>query len=334
MRGFAEVRACVLVLRRVAASDVPAAPAQAKVHPGIAQRQALLTTIGVGLHVADLVEMGTGRHGEENVRGMRVCSRYGRCMRSRFLLLGLVALVLAACGSSGDDEKSSPSTTKAPTTSAPATTAGVKVGDEVTAQGTQLTAPSSPDTRQIDPELACRTFVETPEGQCEIVMMAGGNALWTVDAGADSGTGERDWRVRIRVRSKTMPDGGWDVALQLPENATFASVAVRAADVTGDGRPELLVGYRSGGTGQFESYDVLTYEPGGQLEVAAHREGLHKGSVALEGTSIVDNSADEESPECCPTRARRTVIAFGDGAFRVTEVGDVPIDQQPPDLFA
>ncbi len=53
--------------------------------------------------------------------------------------------------------------------------------------------------------------------------------------------------------------------------------------MTGDGRPELLVGYRSGGTGQFEAYDVVTYEQGKQLEVAAHRQGLHKGSVALDG---------------------------------------------------
>jgi hypothetical protein len=334
MRGVAEVRARMLVLGRVAAPDVPAAPAEPKVHPRVAHRQALFAAVGVGADVADLVEVRTCRHGGENIHGVLDSSHYGQPMRARAILVGLVALVVAACGSGGDDEKSSPSTTKAPATSAPTTTAGVQVGDEVTAQGTQLTGPSSPDTRQIDPELACRTFVETPEGQCEIVMMAGGNALWTLDAGPDSGTGERDWRVRIRVRSKTMPDGGWDVALQLPESATFANVAVRAADVTGDGRPELLVGYRAGGTGQFESYDVVTYEPGGELGVAAHRDGLHKGLVALEGTSIVDYSADEESPECCPTRVRRTVIAFGNGVFRVTEVGEVPIDQQPPDLFA
>jgi hypothetical protein len=149
-----------------------------------------------------------------------------------------------------------------------------------------------------------------------------------------SGTGEQTWRLRIRVRSTSMPDGGWDVALELPENAIYASVAVRAHDVTGDGRPELLVGYRSGGTGQFESYDAALYEAGRPLEVAAHREGLHKGSVALEGTTIVDYSADEESPECCPTRARRTAIAFTNGVFRVTEVSEVPIAQQPPDVFA
>ncbi len=122
----------------------------------------------------------------------------------------------------------------------------------------------------------------------------------------------------------------------LPErpDPLFAGVAVKAVDVTDDGRPELLVGYRSGGTGQFQAYDVVTYEPGKQLGVDAHREGLHKGSVALEGTTIVDYSADEDSPECCPTTARRTATAFSGGEFRVTEVSDVPIDQQPADLFA
>ena len=178
--------------------------------------------------------------------------------------------------------------------------------------------------------------METPGGQCDIVMMAGGNALWTLDALRGTGTGEQVWRLRIRVRSKSMPDGGWDVALALSESPDplFANVSVKAADVTGDGRPEVLVGYRSGGTGQFEAYDVVTYEQGRPLEVAARREGLHKGSVALEGTTIIDYSADEQSPECCPTTARRTAIAFNGGDFRVTDAGDVPIDQQPADLFA
>jgi len=259
-------------------------------------------------------------------------------MRTRLVVSGaVIALVVAACGGSEHDEKSSPTTTaaSAPTTTAAAST-GLQVGDRVTSKGTQLEAPSSPDTRQIDPEQVCRTFVETPGGQCEIVMMAGGNALWTLDSLPGTGTGEQVWHVRIRVRSKSMPDGGWDVALALPErpDPLFANVSVKAADVTGDGRPEVLVGYRSGGTGQFEAYDVVTYEQGKQLEVAAHRQQLHKGSVALDGTTILDYSADEQSPECCPTTARRTAIAFNGGEFRVTEAGDVPIDQQPLDLFA
>jgi hypothetical protein len=256
-------------------------------------------------------------------------------MRSRFVVAGaVVALVAVACGGN-DDKRSSPTTSRSEPTTTASRSSQLRVGDRVTSKGTRLTAPSKPDTRQIDPEQACRTFLETPMGRCDIVMMAGGNALWTLDALPGNGAGEQVWHLRIRVRSTTMPDGGWDVALALPESPEplFADVAVKAADVTGDGRPELLVGYRSAGTGQFEAYDVVTYEQGKPLEVAAHREQLHKGSVALDGTTIVDYSADESSPECCPTGTRRTAMVFDNGAFRVTEAADVPIAQQPADVF-
>src|SRR3989442_4921573 len=130
----------------------------------------------------------------------------------------VIALVAAAWGGSEHNEKSSPRTTavSAPTTTV-APSAGLQVGDRVTPKGTQLAAPPNPDTRQIDPEQACRTFVETPGGQCEIVMMAGGNALWTLDALPGTGTGEQVWHVRIRGRSQSMPDGRWDVALAPPQ---------------------------------------------------------------------------------------------------------------------
>src|SRR6266508_3244182 len=130
-------------------------------------------------------------------------------MRSRLVISGaVIALAVAACGGSDDNKKSSPTTTAG-------TSTGLQVGDGVTSKGTQLQAPSNPDTRQIDPEQACRTYVETPGGQCEIVMMAGGNALWTLDALPGTGGAEQVWHVRIRVRSKSMPDGGWDIALGL-----------------------------------------------------------------------------------------------------------------------
>jgi hypothetical protein len=168
--------------------------------------------------------------------------------------------------------------------------------------------------------------------------MAGGTAIWTLVPGATAGPDEREWALRIWTQSETLPDGGWRVALDLPQRTgsprSYAAVAVRSADVTGDGQPELLIGYRAAGTGQFESYDVVTYEPGAPPAVAGHREGLHKGSVVVDGTNLVDYSADERSPECCPVTATRTTITWRDGTLRVTDVTEVPIDQQPPDLFA
>jgi len=254
------------------------------------------------------------------------------------LLLVVPAVLLAGCS---DDDRSQPdpSTTRAaPSTSAPADDV-LAVGDEVTAAGTELRAPPEPETRQIDAEAGCRTFLEPGgEGTCEIVGTAGGPVIWTLEPGAEAGPDERAWDLRIWSQSETLPDGGWRVALDLPQRAgtprSFADVAVRSADVTGDGQPELLVGYRAAGTGQFESYDVVTVAPGAAPVVAVHRDGLHKGSVVVAGTDLVDYSADESSPECCPRSATRTTIGRRDGAFVVTDVAEVPIDQQPPDLFA
>jgi hypothetical protein len=253
--------------------------------------------------------------------------------------LAVVALAGLLAGCSDDDtSQPAPSTTRpAPSTVAPAD--GVlAVGDEVTDAGAELRPPAEPETRQIDAEAACRTFLEPGgEGTCELVATSAGPVIWTLDPGAEVGPGEREWAVRVWTHSETMPDGGWQVALHVPQPAgpprSFANVAVRSVDLTGDGQPELLVGYRAAGTGQFESYDVVTFEPGAAPVVGAHREGLHKGSVTVEGTDLVDFTADESSPECCPRSSTRTRIAWRDGAFRVTEVAELPIDEQPPDLF-
>src|SRR5262249_35277178 len=58
--GSAEVLRRVLVLRIVTAADVPAGQAETQVDPRVSYRQALLTALRSGLHVADLVQVGTG----------------------------------------------------------------------------------------------------------------------------------------------------------------------------------------------------------------------------------------------------------------------------------
>ena len=85
------------------------------------------------------------------------------------LLLVVPAVLLAGC-SDDDSSQPDPSTTRsAPSTSAPADDV-LAVGDEVTAAGTELRAPPEPETRQIDAEAGCRTFLEPGgEGTCEIV---------------------------------------------------------------------------------------------------------------------------------------------------------------------
>src|SRR5260370_42702322 len=59
MGGRAVVVGCVLVLRRVAASDVAADLAETQVLPGITHLQTLLATLGVRPRIPDQLEMRT-----------------------------------------------------------------------------------------------------------------------------------------------------------------------------------------------------------------------------------------------------------------------------------
>ncbi len=49
----------MLVLGRVAAADMPADQADAQVNPGIAHFQTILTAVGAGRHVPNLIDMRT-----------------------------------------------------------------------------------------------------------------------------------------------------------------------------------------------------------------------------------------------------------------------------------
>jgi hypothetical protein len=53
----------VLILGRIATTDVAATKTQAQVNPFIAHLQALFAAIGVGLYFVNLIQVGTTIHG-------------------------------------------------------------------------------------------------------------------------------------------------------------------------------------------------------------------------------------------------------------------------------
>jgi hypothetical protein len=57
MLGLVEMFGGVLVERRIAAADMAADQAQAKMNPGTADFEALFATLRLGLHVLNLVQM-------------------------------------------------------------------------------------------------------------------------------------------------------------------------------------------------------------------------------------------------------------------------------------
>ncbi len=62
MLGGVKVLRSVFILGRIATTNVPAAQAQAKVHPPIAHLQTLFTAAGMRFHILNLIEMRTFAH--------------------------------------------------------------------------------------------------------------------------------------------------------------------------------------------------------------------------------------------------------------------------------
>jgi len=57
MLGGVKVLCSVLIFGRIATTNMPAAQAQAQVHPPIAHLQTIFTAPGMRFHILDLIEM-------------------------------------------------------------------------------------------------------------------------------------------------------------------------------------------------------------------------------------------------------------------------------------
>jgi hypothetical protein len=96
-------------------------------------------------------------------------------------------------------------------------------------------------------------------------------------------------------------------------------ITVKAADVTGDGQKELIVGIRFMGTGHILDYDVAQYLSGHPLTVIAHRGDFESGQAKIEGGGITDYAGHRPSGggPCCDYWTR-SVLHFAAGAFHIT----------------
>jgi hypothetical protein len=218
---------------------------------------------------------------------------------------------------------STTSTTVAPTTAPPATAAP---SPPLSAQGAVLQLPGASPPRTFDEGVGCASLADRGpwSTECGTVTAGGVDLAWMV--AEHDGTDElRAYLFRRLVGNQ------WTIALSAVDEARdFAGVVVRAADVSGDGQPEVVYGFRHQGTGQILELDVVE-APG---RVVVHRE-LDKGTaVAAEGR-LEDWTAQfgPDDPNCCPSSFLYSVIRFDGSAWRVVEKRQVAPDQQPPGDF-
>jgi hypothetical protein len=184
----------------------------------------------------------------------------------------------------------------------------------------------------------CQVLLDAGIGDCAVVNTADGAMVVTVEPGPyqDDVLVSRPWTVRV-YRPVDADAEQWQVALETSIDANgagplYANVTAEVADITGDGDDELLLGYRSEGTGQILDVDVVDTARDGTPRVLAHDQ-LYKGTAIVRQGRLVTYEPvyRDADANCCPTWIERSTVRFRDGALRVvagprvrTAEADVP----------
>lgn len=242
-------------------------------------------------------------------------------------LFALGLLVGFLIGRSGDDDvvtepSPSPSATTSPgptvTTSPDVVTPSPGQEPAITTEGQVLLEGDRPVVA-VAATAPCESLVSPGLlGECGEVPVSGTRVVWVVqrDTTAD---GSSAFTARVFT---FVPDaGGWVEWLQAsdPAGERWSDVNVLPADLTGDGVPELLVGFREVDERLTLEYDIVGYDQNGIPQVLAHPNDAARGSVVVAGGQILEYAAQypNDEPACCPPSFLRRTIAFEQGFFRV-----------------
>jgi hypothetical protein len=221
---------------------------------------------------------------------------------------------------------------------------GVAAADrDVDGRDAVLGPPAEQVVRSLAPDQGCQMLLDSGNGECQVVRTLHGDLVVTVEHGRRLGhvLVTRPWIVHVYRPSTALPDG-WELALSTraedrEPGPLFAEVVARGVDVTGDGHDELVLGYRSEGTGQILDVDVVGTDAEGRPSVLGHDQ-LYKGNVVFRRGHLVAyvpvyRRADAN---CCPTWIQRLVFRYDGGAFRVDAGRRVPTRRAdiPPSQLA
>jgi len=225
-----------------------------------------------------------------------------------------------------------------------APTAAIAEGETLGRGRAVLRPPRDELIRVLSPFHGCQVLLDSGDGDCAVVDTANGQLVFTVESGPpiDDVLVSRPWTVRVyQETNETGHANEWKVELATrPQGSdpdpVYADVRAEVGDVTGDGKPELLVGYRSEGTGQILDVDIVGTTDDGTPKVLAHDQ-LYKGTAKIKGGTLITWSPVYEKTDgnCCPTWIRRDIVRFRDGAFVVQRGPRVPTAQAniPPGDF-
>ena len=95
------------------------------------------------------------------------------------------------------------------------------------------------------------------------------------------------------------------------------AIKVKAADLTGDGKSELVFGFHRAGSGSILTYDIIGDSAAKGPVVLAARDLPH-GRATVELGKITDYHAayPNNEPNCCPAYIQVSTITYVTGSFR------------------
>ena len=167
-------------------------------------------------------------------------------------------------------------------------------------------------------------------GECGDVPVASGRVAWVIERSA---TATGDTALQVRILTFVAAAGGWVEWLQAadPAGERWSDVNVLPTDLTGDGVPELVVGFH--GLDEFQTlvYDIVGYGQDGLPTVLAHPEPSLRGVVIVSSGQLQEFGAQYPNGEaaCCPPSYLLRTIGFDAGFFRVLSSDSVTPNTVP-----
>jgi hypothetical protein len=166
----------------------------------------------------------------------------------------------------------------------------------------------------------CPALVESGwQGDCGTIAAAGGTVGWVTEHKPSPG-GFGDL---YQAKLFTYANGSWTPKLQAAdtEGGNWTGITIKGADLTGDGKPEILVAIHNQGTGAFLSFTII-HNTGNNPTVVAHPDELTHGA-AIPGDRKVDEYQAEypnDEPNCCPAYLRHRVIRWDGTHYRAEQL--------------
>jgi len=203
-------------------------------------------------------------------------------------------------------------------------------GTLITPEGAQLRSAAG-DVYGIDPGKGCKSLIRAGySGTCGIADMKGSQTAWVVEADPVEGWASAAQSLRILTFSNEL--NGWVEQLRArdPQARKWTGIRVVARDLTGDGKPELVVGYHYLGSGGDLGIDIVANTDGVPI-VAAHPDDAIHGAAVFRGATVEQYMAQYPNHEanCCPPYFLKRDIRFVDGAYRVTSTAHVSPSEVP-----